>query len=164
MMTSGEQRPRHALEDLLHAAPDGGQPSLGQVEQLDGEVRAGQERMRRVARLLLTFRGAGQHDVPGPQLALGQAEEQAAGADLDVVRVRADGEHGQRLAGRRVKGQRQHGSLPLRRRGGRRNAGQRPAFLAAPERSGSQTIHGHCPRWYISSSWARSLTVSAGDQ
>ena len=54
--------------------------------------------MRRVARLLLTFRGAGQHDVTGLQFALGQAEEQPAGADLDVVRVRADREHGQRLA------------------------------------------------------------------
>ena len=54
--------------------------------------------MRRVARLLLTLRGAGQHDVTGPQLALGQAEEQTPGADLDVVGVRADREHGQRLA------------------------------------------------------------------
>ena len=33
-----------------------------------------------------------------------------------------------------------------------------------PERSGSQIIHGQFPRWYISSSWARSFTVSAGDQ
>jgi len=34
---------------------------------------------------------------------------------------------------------------------------------AAPDRSGSQSIHGQFPRWYISSSWARSLTVSAGE-
>jgi hypothetical protein len=32
-----------------------------------------------------------------PQVALAPAEEQPPGADLDVVRVRADREHGQRL-------------------------------------------------------------------
>ena len=58
--------------------------------------------MRRVARLLLAVGAAGQHDVTGPQFALGQAEEQPPGADLDVVRVRAYREHGQRLAGRRL--------------------------------------------------------------
>ena len=74
----GRARSGDVLEDLLHAAPDGGQPAFGQVEQVDGEVRAGHERMRRVARLLLALGGAGQHHVAGPQPALGQAEEQAA--------------------------------------------------------------------------------------
>ena len=162
MMTSGEHDRATSSRISFTSAPDGGQPALGQVEELDGEVGAGQERMRRVARLLLTLGGAGQHDVAGPQPALGQAEQQAAGADLDVVGMRADGEHRQRLARRRAQVQWQHGSSPLRRRGGRRPAAM--AALSAPERSGSQIIHGQFPRWYISSSWARSLTVSAGDQ
>ena len=58
--------------------------------------------MRRVPRLLLTVGGAGQHDVTGSQFALGQAEEQPPGADLDVVGMRAYREHRQRLAWRRL--------------------------------------------------------------
>ena len=116
--------------------------------------------MRRVPRLLPTFRRAGQHHIADPQPALGETEEQSAGADLDVVWMRADGEHGQRLACRRVQGQWQHDRSPL----GRWYVSRGMAPRSAPERSGSQIIHGQFPRWYISSSWARSLTVSAGDQ
>ena len=39
-----------------------------------------------------------------------------------------------------------------------------PGLAAAPHRSGSQIIHGQFACWYLSSSCARSFTVSAGDQ
>ena len=130
--------------------------------KLDGEVRAGQEGLRRVPRLLLALRRAGQHHVADLQpAALREAEQQPAGADLDVVGMRAEGEHGQRPPAGALRRQRQHDMR-------RYTAAVAPAAvmapLFAPERSGSQIIHGQLPRWYISSSWARSLTVSAGDQ
>ena len=49
--------------------------------------------------------------------------------------------------------------------GGYANAGLGlPASGARPDRSLSQIIQGQFPWWYISSSRARSFTVSAGDQ
>ena len=116
------------------------------------------------ARLLLAFGGAGQHDVTGPQFALGQAEEQPPGADLDVVGCApiASTDSGSPDDALMGSGNMMACRYAVAAVAGR--PGKDPAFLAAPERSGSHTIHGHCPRWYISSSWARSLTVSAGDQ
>ena len=130
------------------------------------EVRARQEGAGRGAGLLLAFGRAGQHHVAGLQpAAAARLSSSPAGADLDVVGMRADREHGQRP--RPAGASRCSGSMaarylaPARER--RRHPGGTPAW-PAPERSGSQTIHGQLPRWYISSSWARSFTVSAGDQ
>ena len=102
----------------------------------------------------LPFRGAGQQDVASLQRAGGQLQQQSARADLDVVGVRADRPAGTAAARRAAPG-----SMAAALDG---PASTGP--LAAPERSGSQIIQGQCPRWYISSSWARSFTVSAGDQ
>ena len=64
---------------------------------------------------------SGQHDVAGLQsrLALGEGEQRPAGADLDVVGMRADREHRQRPARRRAQMQWQHGGSPRRRDAGR---------------------------------------------
>ena len=56
--------------------------------------------MRGVTRLELAIRRPGQHDVADLQarLAFGEGEQRPADADLDVVRMRADREQGQRAA------------------------------------------------------------------
>ena len=87
MMTSGWRDRAICSKNFLHATPDDRQTALRQVEQLDGQVGARHERVRRVSRLLLALQGAGQDHVVSSQLALGKTEQQAAGADLDVVRV-----------------------------------------------------------------------------
>src|SRR5215475_14113436 len=106
---------------------------------------------------------------PQPRLTLGEAEQCPTGADLDVVRVRADGQQGQPPARWRFQMQREHAGHPDAEPGG---AGLLPSGAGnvasaggvMPDRSGSQIIQGQVPRWYISSSCARSFTVSAGDQ
>jgi hypothetical protein len=95
MMTSGEHGVHVREEDLLHAAPHCRKTALRQIEQLDGKIGIWHEGMGRVSRLFVAFRGARQNRVTDPRLAQGQAEQQAAGTDLDVVRMRADSEHGQ---------------------------------------------------------------------
>ena len=63
MMRSGVPAVGHGLERVLHRVPHRGEPSLGQVVQVDGDVGAGQERSGRVARLDLTLRRPGEDDV-----------------------------------------------------------------------------------------------------
>src|SRR6185312_1418088 len=67
--------------------------------------------MCRVPRLLLTFRGAGQYDVPGAQPALSETKQQPARTDLDVVGVRSDREDRERLAPWWLQVKWQHGQL-----------------------------------------------------
>ncbi len=163
---------RHLLQDLLHLAPDGGQPALGQIVQVDarGPRPAGRRAPRGAPRPGDPPCRSAPRSGPAARLALGQAEQRPAGADLDVVGMRADREHGQRPARRRVQVQRQHARITVtRRRCGTCIASAEveqdgAACAAVPERSGSQIIQGQFPRSYISSSWARSFTVSAGDQ
>ena len=158
------QRPRLGLDDLLDLAPDGGQPPVGQVMQLHLEVRAGCERPGRRLGLLLALTGPRQQDVPDtqPRVALSEAEQGPARCDLNVIGMRADREDRQRRVRRRVKAQRQHYATTAP--GPAAPTAPTAAVFPAPERSGSHTIQGQLPWWYISSSWARSFTVSAGVQ
>ena len=117
--------------------------------------------MRRISRLLPTFLRAGQHHIANPQLTFGETKEQSTGTDFDVVWMRTYGEQGQRLVCRSTQGQWQH-DIPRYIVVVASAAVMAPLF--APDRSGSHIIQGQSPRWYISSSCARSLTVSAGDQ
>jgi polysaccharide pyruvyl transferase WcaK-like protein len=157
----------HALDDLLDLLPDGRQASFRQVVEFDLEVSVRRETPHRPPGLLLPLRRSGQQNVPQPEprVAPGEAEQHAAGRDLDVVWVRADREQRHRLPGGLGQLQADHTGTALPS-----TAAPPPDMTAAdiasacPERSGSQTIHGQYPRWYISSIWARSLTVSAGDQ
>ena len=168
---SGEQVVADLLEDLLDLAPGRGQPAVGQLVQVDGQVRPGQEGPGRV-RGPRAWRSA----VPvsttyvarSAGLAPARLSSGPARADLDVVGMRADGQHGQRPPWR-ARAAREHSES---RQTGRAQAAARsrradralPDSGRAADRSGSQIIHGQLPRWYISSSCARSLTVSAGDQ
>ena len=158
---------RHALDDLLDLLPDGRQASFRQVVEFDLEISTRREAPHRRPGLLLPLRRSGQQNVPQPEPRVppGETEQRATGRDLDVVRVRADREQRHRLPGGFGQLQADHAGTALPP-----TAAPSPEMAAAdiaaacPERSGSQTIHGQYPRWYISSIWARSLTVSAGDQ
>jgi len=90
----GRAGPRHLFQGLLHLAPGGRQPALGQIVQFDREVRRRQEGPRRVTRFVLAVRRSGQDDVAGPQtrMARRETEQGPARADLDVVGVRPDRE------------------------------------------------------------------------
>ena len=135
--------------------------------QPDSEVRGGQEGAGRAAGLQLALRRSGQHNVVGLQarLALSQAEQRTAGADLYVIWVRPDREHGQRAARWNRQLQWQHGGHHSDGDLGTDWIERVPVLRPIkPDRSGSHTIQGQFPRWYISSSCARSFTVSAGDQ
>ena len=98
MMTSGEHDPATPSRISFTLPQAAGSRPSGRSNNSIVRSAAGMNEQRRVPRLLLTLRGAREHDVADSQLALGQAEEEAPGADLDVVGVRADREHRQRPA------------------------------------------------------------------
>jgi hypothetical protein len=159
---------RDALEDLLDLPVDGGQPAIGQVVQFHLKVAARREGVCCSACFLLALGCPGEKHVPDAQarVAAGQAEQRAARRDLDVdvdvVGVCPECQHGQWPGSRRAEPQRDHVRIAAPSRAARISA--EVAAAARLERSGSQIIHGQSPRLYISSNWARSLTVSAGDQ
>ena len=122
--------------------------------QLNLQFRAGQESTGGRPCLLLTLGHPAEHHVPGAQARMTrrQAEQSAAGRDFQVVGVRSEGKDGQWPSRRlgRLDPQRNHTvTAPVAAIGA--FAGAASTF-AAPDRSGSHTIQGQVPRWYISSS------------
>ena len=121
-------------------------------------------RAARRVRFLLALCRSGEEHVSDPhaRVPLGQAEQHAARGDLDVVGMRAECQHGQWPGSQRAEQQRDHARTTAPSRAARISA--HVAAAARLERWGSQIIHGQSPRLYISSNWARSLTVLAGNQ
>ena len=128
--------------------------------QFNPQVRAWRESAGRGPRLFLAVRFPAQQHITDAQarMPFGEAEQRAASPYLQVVRVRAEGQDRQRHRIRHFKPKCDHAGTT---EGADRLA---TSTFAAPARSGSQTIQGQSPWWYISSSRARSFTVSAGDQ
>jgi hypothetical protein len=93
----------HVLQDVLDVIPDGGEATLGEVMEVNGQIGAGNEGARGFPSLGVTLLSPSEDNVPSPQsrVAFSQGEQSPTGSDLNVVRMRAD---------------RQDGQFPLRRR------------------------------------------------
>jgi hypothetical protein len=89
----------HVLENVLYPIPDEGKATLRELMELDGQVGTGKKGGRCVSCLGVSFLGPGEDQVSSMQsgMSLGQGEQRSAGADLDIIRVRADRQHSQRL-------------------------------------------------------------------
>ena len=169
----GFARSRECFQHVLYLIPSCRESAIGEIMQIDSEVCSGQEGFCRLASLPVTFRRPGQHYVAGAQsrMAFGEGYQRCPCSNLNIIRVGADGEHRQPFtrSGLQTKWDHQDfgresddvGLEPSR--AAKAETGPSIGF-ARPDRSGSQIIQGQLPRWYISSSCARSLTVSAGDQ
>lgn len=93
--------PRHVLESLLHLIPSPGEPSIGKVVQMIGDVRAGQEVVCRGACLFVAmFRTSHQHVVDGQLTRCREAQKSPSTPDLNVVRVRAEANDGEGAVGK----------------------------------------------------------------
>jgi len=94
----GPRRPRLVLERLLRLAPSTWQPTVRQVEErrvhLPCEGVQGRLRLRHAVGAAGEDECRERHGRP-----LGESRQGRAAADLDVVRVRAEGEHRQRAIG-----------------------------------------------------------------
>ena len=151
------------MQQALDLTPVGGQAPVRQVVQREVDHRAGQEGGRGVARLLLPVRLPGDNDVPDGQAGVGrgQAQQQAAGRDLDVVGVGAEHHQGPD----RIQGQ--HGGQPVRTasaRGGGAGISPKGTVSGVSGRPWSHTIQGALRPVNMSSSSTRSLNVSAARQ
>jgi len=104
------RRGRDGLNDALDLPVYGRKAPIGQVMRLDLQVGSWRERPGRGPGLRLPLRRAGQQHVPDaqPRVTPGQGEQRAARSDLDIVWMRADGDHRQRPALRRAQRKRNH--------------------------------------------------------
>ena len=168
----GNAVPSHALQDVLDAIPDRGKSTFGKLVQVDSEVGTRKKGVAACACLGVAFLVPGQDDVANAhsQPALGKGEQSPSRPDLDVIGMGADRQDRQRPFRRQVEIQREARS-PVSAPPeedmavvGASDGGIGRSRAGSPDRSGSQIIQGQSERWYRSSSWIRSLTVSAGDQ
>jgi hypothetical protein len=85
----------YVLQPLLHLTPVRWQSTIGQPEGVQGDPAAWQEEVARHATLPMALGRAGEYDhghrkpaVPGRKL-----QKCSAAPNLDIIRMRADGQH-----------------------------------------------------------------------